>query len=127
MANRLARHDVDTGWFDGLRRDVVEGIVPGLLIRQDGNAALRLFRHHEAVVAVELLDKPRINAQAILETLQEGDRLTAVGNRIEIPIQIALPLQVLPATVELACFGAHGSSHQYVTDGFADSGPAPKP
>ena len=88
---------MDPGGLHRGQRDIVEGVVPGLLAGQDGDAAMVALGNHEAVVAVELLDIGRVDAQAVLETFEEGDRLAAVGDGIQVPGKVTLVLQFGPA------------------------------
>ncbi|MNQ98615.1 hypothetical protein D3C85_1143150 [compost metagenome] len=109
-AQHFARQDMHPGGQHGVGGDIVEDVVPGTLVGEDGDAAVLFFRHHEAVAAVELLDVGRIDAEAILEAQQEGDGLLPVGDGVEVPVQVGLAFQLSPAGVgERGGFGAHGS------------------
>ncbi|MCY1541182.1 hypothetical protein D9M68_768590 [compost metagenome] len=104
----FARQDMNPGGLDRIGRDVMEGLAPAALVREDGDVAMIARRHHEAVAAVERCRISRIDTQVALEALQEGNRLAAVGDGVEIPGQVALILQLAPTGIDM---GGGGGRH----------------
>ncbi|MNP18783.1 hypothetical protein D3C76_1112790 [compost metagenome] len=91
----------------------MEGAEPSLFVGQDGDAGTLAFRNHEAVVAIERCDVGRVDAQPAFEAPQEGDRFAAIGNGVQIPVEIVQAFQLSPAGCGEGGIVGHGGRSQF--------------
>lgn len=88
LAEQLAGDNGNAGFLDRLFGNAVEGVVVSVGIRQDDQRAIVLFWHRDFIVGVQLLDRPAVDAQRILELAYEVDGSAVVVEMTQAPDQV---------------------------------------